>query len=76
MRVAAGRGFRRGRAARAAEGGLTFLASGSAAAFAKARPALDAMAGTLYELGDARGHHRYRPVSSITIAQQAAISTR
>ncbi|WP_267358653.1 MULTISPECIES: L-threonate dehydrogenase [unclassified Methylobacterium] len=44
-----------GGAARAADGGLTFLASGSAAAFAKARPALDAMAGTLYELGDAAG---------------------
>ncbi|KTS07193.1 3-hydroxyisobutyrate dehydrogenase [Methylobacterium radiotolerans] len=44
-----------GGAARAAEGGLTFLASGSTAAFAKARPALDAMAGTLYELGDAAG---------------------
>ncbi len=44
-----------GGATRAAEGGLTFLASGSAAAFAKARPALDAMARTLYELGDAAG---------------------
>ena len=44
-----------GGAARAADGGLTFLASGSPAAFAKARPALDAMAGTLYELGDAAG---------------------
>ncbi|SDN00895.1 3-hydroxyisobutyrate dehydrogenase [Methylobacterium phyllostachyos] len=44
-----------GGAARAANGGLTFLASGSAEAFAKARPALDAMAGTLYELGDAAG---------------------
>ncbi|MDP4002776.1 L-threonate dehydrogenase [Methylobacterium sp. NEAU K] len=44
-----------GGAARAAEGGLTFLASGSPAAFAKARPALDAMAGTLYELGDEAG---------------------
>ncbi|MCJ2050980.1 L-threonate dehydrogenase [Methylobacterium sp. J-070] len=44
-----------GGAARAADGGLTFLASGSATAFAKARPALDAMAGTLYELGDAAG---------------------
>ncbi|TXN53878.1 NAD-binding protein, partial [Methylobacterium sp. WL18] len=41
--------------AKAADGGLTFLASGSPAAFAKARPALDAMAGTLYELGDAAG---------------------
>ncbi|MGU3402986.1 L-threonate dehydrogenase [Methylobacterium brachiatum] len=44
-----------GGAARAADGGLTFLASGSPAAFAKARPALDAMAGTLYELGDEAG---------------------
>ncbi|MGI3777364.1 MAG: L-threonate dehydrogenase [Janthinobacterium lividum] len=44
-----------GGAARAATGELTFLASGSAAAFAKARAALDAMAGTVYELGDAPG---------------------
>ncbi len=44
-----------GGATRAAEGTLTFLASGSPAAFAKARPALDAMAGTLYELGNAAG---------------------
>ena len=44
-----------GGAARAADGGLTFLASGSPAAFAKARAALDAMAGTLYELGDEAG---------------------
>jgi putative dehydrogenase len=40
---------------RAAQGELTILASGSAAAFAKARPALDAMAAKLYELGDAAG---------------------
>ncbi len=40
-----------GGAARAAEGQLTFLASGSKAAFSGAREALDAMAGTLYELG-------------------------
>jgi 3-hydroxyisobutyrate dehydrogenase len=44
-----------GGAARAADGKLTILASGSAAAFAKARPALQAMAGTVYELGDAAG---------------------
>ncbi len=44
-----------GGAARAADGSLTMLASGSAAAFARARPALDAMTGTLYELGDAAG---------------------
>ncbi len=44
-----------GGAARAAEGELTFLASGSPAAFAGARPALEAMAGTVYELGDAAG---------------------
>lgn len=40
-----------GGAARAAEGKLTILASGADAAFAAARPALDAMAETLYELG-------------------------
>jgi 3-hydroxyisobutyrate dehydrogenase len=44
-----------GGAAKAAQGQLTILASGSSAAFAKARPALDAMAGKLYELGDAAG---------------------
>ncbi|WP_407518609.1 L-threonate dehydrogenase [Methylobacterium oryzisoli] len=44
-----------GGAQRAAEGALTILASGSEAAFARARPALDAMAATLYELGDAPG---------------------
>ena len=44
-----------GGAARAADGSLTMLASGSPAAFTRARPALDAMTGTLYELGDAAG---------------------
>ncbi|WP_292213806.1 L-threonate dehydrogenase [Mesorhizobium sp.] len=44
-----------GGSVRAAEGALTVLASGSAAAFAKARPALDAMAAKLYELGDEPG---------------------
>jgi putative dehydrogenase len=44
-----------GGAARAAEGNLTILASGSGAAFAQARPALGAMAATLHELGDAPG---------------------
>jgi 3-hydroxyisobutyrate dehydrogenase len=44
-----------GGAKRAAEGELTILASGSPAAFAKARPALDAMAAKLYELGDHPG---------------------
>jgi 3-hydroxyisobutyrate dehydrogenase len=44
-----------GGAARAAEGALTILASGSSAAFAKARPALEAMAAKIYELGDAAG---------------------
>ena len=44
-----------GGAARAASGELTFLASGSAAAFEGARVALAAMAGTVYELGDAPG---------------------
>ena len=44
-----------GGAQRAAQGELTILASGSAKAFAKARPALDAMAAKLYELGDEAG---------------------
>lgn len=44
-----------GGAVRAAEGKLTVLASGSPAAFKAARPALDAMAAKLYELGDATG---------------------
>ena len=44
-----------GGAQRAAEGALTILASGSRAAFAKAKPALDALAATLYDLGDAPG---------------------
>lgn len=44
-----------GGAKRAAEGVLTVMASGSAAAFAAARPALDAMAAKVYELGDRPG---------------------
>jgi len=44
-----------GGARRAAEGALTVLASGSPTAFAKARPALDAMAAKVYELGDEPG---------------------
>jgi 3-hydroxyisobutyrate dehydrogenase len=44
-----------GGAARAAKGELTIMASGSPAAFQKARPALDAMAAKVYELGDAAG---------------------
>src|SRR6266850_3373237 len=44
-----------GGAQRAAQGELTILASGSPVAFERARPALDAMAAKLYELGDAAG---------------------
>src|SRR4051812_41568326 len=44
-----------GGAVRAAKGELTIMASGTAAAFARARPALDAMAIKVYELGDAAG---------------------
>lgn len=44
-----------GGAAKADEGKLTVMASGSAEAFAGAKPALDAMAETVYELGDAVG---------------------
>ncbi|MBB2838832.1 UNVERIFIED_ORG: 3-hydroxyisobutyrate dehydrogenase [Rhizobium etli] len=44
-----------GGAAKAALGELTIMASGSRQAFDTARPALDAMAGKVYELGDAAG---------------------
>ena len=44
-----------GGAARAADGGLTFMASGSEAAFAGAGPALQAMAGKVYRFGDEAG---------------------
>lgn len=44
-----------GGAARAAEGALTILASGSKPAFDRARAALDAMASKLYELGEEPG---------------------
>lgn len=44
-----------GGAAKAAAGALIIMASGTAQAFAVARPALDAMAATVYELGDAAG---------------------
>jgi 3-hydroxyisobutyrate dehydrogenase len=40
---------------RAAEGELTVMASGTAEAFAAARPALEVMAGKVYELGDEAG---------------------
>jgi L-threonate 2-dehydrogenase len=44
-----------GGAVRAADGALTILASGSRAAFEKSRAALEAMAATIYELGDQPG---------------------
>ncbi|MDU8913217.1 L-threonate dehydrogenase [Aestuariicoccus sp. MJ-SS9] len=44
-----------GGAAKAAEGALSVMASGTAAAFAAARPVLDACAQTVFELGDAAG---------------------
>lgn len=44
-----------GGAAKAALGQLTVMASGSAEAFHKARPVLNAMAATVYELGNAVG---------------------
>ncbi|MBB4952119.1 3-hydroxyisobutyrate dehydrogenase [Agrobacterium vitis] len=44
-----------GGAARAASGELTIMASGTGAAFATARPALNAMAAKVYELGDSAG---------------------
>lgn len=44
-----------GGAAKAASGEMTVMASGSPAAFAKARPVLDAVATKVWELGDAPG---------------------
>lgn len=44
-----------GGSVKANSGELTFMASGSARAFEAARPVLDAMAGTVYELGDQPG---------------------
>ena len=44
-----------GGAAKAATGQLTFMASGKPEAFEKAKPALDAMAETVFRLGDAAG---------------------
>jgi 3-hydroxyisobutyrate dehydrogenase len=44
-----------GGAQRAAEGSLTVMASGSVAAFDRASPALEAIAGKVYRLGDAAG---------------------
>lgn len=44
-----------GGSVKANSGELTFMASGAPEAFAAARPALDAMAATVYELGDQPG---------------------
>ncbi|NGM21682.1 NAD(P)-dependent oxidoreductase [Roseomonas stagni] len=44
-----------GGAAKAASGEMTVMASGSPAAFARARPVLDAVAAKVWELGDAPG---------------------
>lgn len=44
-----------GGAVKAAQGRLSIMASGTAESFAKARPALDAMAEKVFELGDAAG---------------------
>lgn len=54
-----------GGAVRAAEGNLTMMCSGEPAAFAAARPALDAMCETVFELGDAPG-----PGSAMKIVNQ------
>jgi L-threonate 2-dehydrogenase len=44
-----------GGAAKAATGQLTFMASGTAQAFERAKPVLDLVAGKVYNLGDAAG---------------------
>ncbi|SME97302.1 3-hydroxyisobutyrate dehydrogenase/2-hydroxy-3-oxopropionate reductase [Tistlia consotensis] len=54
-----------GGAAKAAAGELTVMASGSAAAFAAADPLLDALAATVFRLGDAAG-----PASAMKIVNQ------
>jgi L-threonate 2-dehydrogenase len=54
-----------GGSARAAEGKLSIMAAGSAEAFDCARPALDAMAETVFELGDKAG-----PGSAMKIVNQ------
>lgn len=54
-----------GGAVRAAEGRLSIMASGTADAFAAARPALDAMAETVFELGDRAG-----PGSAMKVVNQ------
>lgn len=45
-----------GGAAKAATGQLTFMASGTAQAFERAKPVLDLVADKVYNLGDAAGH--------------------
>jgi 3-hydroxyisobutyrate dehydrogenase-like beta-hydroxyacid dehydrogenase len=54
-----------GGAAKAATGELTFMASGTPAAFAAANPALDAMAATVFRLGDRAG-----PGSAMKVVNQ------
>lgn len=54
-----------GGAAKAATGELTFMASGSEAAFDRASPALDAMAAKVYRLGDRPG-----PGSAVKLVNQ------
>ena len=54
-----------GGAEKAALGRLTIMASGAPEAFAAARPALDAMAETVFDLGDAAG-----PASAMKVVNQ------
>ena len=54
-----------GGAARAAAGEITMMTSGRAGAYAKAQPALDAMASRVYKLGDHAG-----PGSTVKIVNQ------
>ncbi|ADZ69561.1 L-threonate dehydrogenase [Polymorphum gilvum] len=54
-----------GGAARAASGQLSVMASGTPEAFARARPALDAMAETVFDLGDRAG-----PGSAMKVVNQ------
>jgi 3-hydroxyisobutyrate dehydrogenase len=62
-----------GGAGKAAEGALTIMASGAPAAFARARPALDAMAATVYELGGAGAGATMKIVNQLLAGTHIAV---
>ncbi|VVT24458.1 L-threonate dehydrogenase [Rhizobium sp. EC-SD404] len=64
-----------GGSARAAQGKLSIMAAGSADAFASARPALDAMAETVFELGDKAGSGSAMKIVNQLLAGIHVVST-